>query len=108
MYRCDMQRSSMQCKIPEDMRAQLADDPFMQWCILRHDGLCKGRVQWQHAFKYAGKRQNELWGILPMCEYHHEHQAEYIGLQEDIMRLRIHDFDAVDDVHAKYPKSTLI
>ena len=97
----------MQCKIPEDMRAQLADDPFMQRCILERSD-CSGRIEWNHAFSYAGKRQNELWALLPMCEFHHRTQAAYRLYIDAVLRMRVYYFNAVDDFKEKYSKSTLI
>ena len=97
----------MQCKIPDDMRAQLADDPFMERCA-HEDIECEGRIEWHHAFTYAGKRVNELWSILPLCRYHHDKAAQIANFLQIIMHARMYQFDAIDDFKEKYPKSTLI
>jgi hypothetical protein len=102
-----MKRGSMQCRIPEDMREQLAADPFMQRCIF-NGYECEGALQWNHAFTYGGKRQNILWGILPMCKHHHDKEAQFRYSINGVMRNRIIHFNATDDFKDKYPKSTLI
>jgi hypothetical protein len=97
----------MQCRIPAEMREQLADDPFMRDCIVLGDN-CEGRVERNHAFTYAGKRQNAVWAILPMCHFHHEKEAQMRTLINAAMRSRMWAFNAVQNFMAKYPKSTLI
>lgn len=102
-----MKRGSMQCKIPEAMREQLAGDPFMERCILAgYD--CDGVIQWNHAFTYGGIRQNVLWGILPMCKYHHDKEASFRVEIAKVMRRRMIYFDAVKEFLEKYPRSTLL
>ena len=54
----------MRSPIPKAIREELSEDPFMKTCVLA--GECGGRIEWHHAFNYAGKRQNELWAILPV------------------------------------------
>jgi len=89
------------------MREQLADDPFMHRCII-NDALCEGRIEWNHSFTYGGRRQNELWAILPMCHRHHGEEAKWRPLIEQVMRKRIKHFNATNDFAAKYPQSVLI
>jgi hypothetical protein len=104
-----MKRTPLRLKIPEDMRDELSDDPFMQVCILAHLNLgCEGKIEWQDAFTYAGKRQNVIWGILPMCHVHHLRESKYRQEQEGAMRLRIDHFRAEEQVAILYPKSTLL
>lgn len=52
------------------MRDTLSKDPFMKQCCV-NDSECSGHIEWNHALKYQGERQNILWGIVPMCVYHH-------------------------------------
>lgn len=59
------------------MREELSDDPFMQKCCLSIYHTCKGRIQWHHHLKFAGKRVNEKWCILPVCELAHKLEAIY-------------------------------
>lgn len=56
--------------IPKKIRNRLSDDPFMATCI-HNNADCKGRVEWEHAFIYAGRQINEEWAIVPCCTYHH-------------------------------------
>jgi hypothetical protein len=64
------------------IRKQLAGDSFMSHCVYvqlaraghptpSNCGFCDGRIEWEHAFLYAGKQINEPWNIIPVCEYHH-------------------------------------
>ena len=102
-----MKRGSMQCKIPEAMRAELSEDPFMRVCII-NDAMCAGRIEWNHALTYGGRRVNELYALLPMCHLHHEQQAKWRPLIEQVMRKRIKHFGAAEEFAAKYPKSSLL
>ena len=63
--------------IPPKMREELSYDPFMSKCCLYRHHLCSGRIQWHHHLKFAGKRINEKWCILPVCELAHKEEAKY-------------------------------
>src|SRR5258708_7866297 len=102
-----MKCTPMRAAIPEDMREELAADAFMHNCII-NDALCEGRIEWNHAFTYAGKRINELWGLLPMCHLHHDQQAKWRPLIDEVMRKRIRHLGAAEDFKRKYPKSRLL
>lgn len=102
-----MKRGSLRCPIPEDMRDLLEVDSFMRRCII-DDDMCDGRLEWNHAFTYAGKRVNELWAIIPMCHTHHEQQAKWRPLIEQRMRQRIKQFGVEKLFRKEYPKSTLL
>lgn len=58
-------------KIPESLRAEMANDPYYKRCARFEEGNCSGRITWEHAIIYAGKQLNEKWAIIPICEYHH-------------------------------------
>lgn len=58
-------------KIPDDLRADMASDPYYTRCARSCDGGCDGRITWEHAIIYAGQQLNEKWAIIPLCEYHH-------------------------------------
>lgn len=98
---------AMRSPIPPAIRAKLADDPFMTRCIF-DNSTCDGRIEWQHALTYGGKRVNELYSILPLCSKHHREQGAYRIQQEAVMSQRIKHFHAEDEFRAKYPKSTLL
>jgi hypothetical protein len=102
-----MRRTPLRVAIPEDMRKQLAQDPFMRRCIV-DDGECEGRTEWDHAFSYAGRRQNEVWGILPMCSAHHGREAAYRPQIAAVMRQRLAHFGMEQEAREKYPKSLLV
>ncbi len=99
---------AMRSPIPPAIREELSNDPFMSECALDYLFECEGRIEWQHAMTYAGKRVNELYTIVPLCHFHHLHQAEFRREQEMVMRFRIKHFHAEDDFAAKYPKSNLL
>jgi hypothetical protein len=56
--------------IPKKMKEELAKDPFMKLCIHNNEE-CSGRIEWEHAWTYAGKQINEIWAIVPVCYMHH-------------------------------------
>ena len=97
----------MRCPIPKKMRDQLSKDPFMKSCIVANN--CEGRVEFDHAFKYAGRRINELWAILPLCTKHnHGVTKEVQRAREKYLRTRITHFNAESDFRTKYPRSRLL
>ena len=70
--------------IPQKMREELSEDPFMERCCLRN-ALCRGVIQWHHHLKFAGKRVNEKWCILPVCEYHHQKESIWKNQLDQVM-----------------------
>ena len=96
--RTTLKRGSMVKPIPLKMREELAEDPFMQECCLRHIE-CQGALQWHHNLMYASKRINEKGAILPLCEFHHRKEGKYKDQLNFIMELRM-----TDEEKAKYPK----
>jgi len=96
---------SLRCPIPKKMREELAQDPFMKKCAL-WDAECMGRVEWNHAVTYAGKRLNELWAIIPLCTKHHKEEAKNRMAIKEIVRDRIKHFGAEKEIKQRYPKLT--
>jgi hypothetical protein len=96
----------MRVAIPEDMREALAQDPFMRACII-DDDTCSGRIEWNHAFSYAGTRRNEPWGIIPMCNSHHGREAACRPQIATVMHKRLAHFGLTEEARDKYPKSIL-
>lgn len=76
--------SSMQKKIPPEIREKLSQDPFMTRCCIA-DETCQGRIEWNHHFQFAGRRMNDPWGILPMCTSHHRREAQFRDRLDIIM-----------------------
>lgn len=62
--------------IPDETRERLSADPFMSKCCVQ-DGECGGRIEWNHALLFAGRRQQFWWSILPMCSSHHSKTDRY-------------------------------
>jgi hypothetical protein len=102
-----MKRTALRVPIPDDMREALDQDPFMHRCIMDIYGGCSSRIEWNHAFTYAGRRRNELWAIIPMCSTHHRREAVYRPQIAATMRRRLAHFELEDDARAKYPKADL-
>lgn len=69
--------------IPLKLRKELAESVEMKTCIYNNTE-CKGRVEWEHAWTYAGKQIQEAWAIIPVCTYHHRGA----GLDKDYNRFR--------------------
>jgi len=55
--------------IPQKLRKQLSEDPFMEACC--YPGCACKEVEWHHSVIYARKQVNEKWAILPLCHEHH-------------------------------------
>ena len=81
----------MRSPIPKEIRNKLSKDPFMERCILA-PLFCAGRIEWNHAMTYKGKRINELYTILPMCHEHHRKEASYRDAIHSVLRARISHF----------------
>jgi len=96
----------MRVAIPEEMREALEQDPYMHRCIISNTE-CSGRIEWNHAFIYAGRRRNEPWALQPMCSTHHGQEAAYRPQLRRAMQKRMEYFELEDDARGKYSKSDL-
>lgn len=88
-------------KIPEDLRNEMAQDPYYEKCCLAHLGGCNGRIEWHHQLIYAGRQQNHKWCILPICHFHHSkaQNSQINAILEQIMASR-----ATPEELAEYPR----
>ena len=96
--------------IPPEIREKIADDPFMVFCIYERSDApnnnCDGRIEWEHAYLYSGKRINEQWAIVPCCTSHNRGKGivkeynRYIALLRAIKILP----DGLDDLMRRYPR----
>ena len=52
----------------------MALNPFYQRCALegKHGHVCRGRVTWEHALIFAGRKIQKPWSIIPLCAKAHE------------------------------------
>lgn len=52
----------------------MALNPFYQKCALagKHGHVCEGRVTWEHALIFAGRKIQKPWAIIPLCAKAHE------------------------------------
>ncbi len=88
------------------MRDEMSLDPYYQTCS-RANAECQGRITWEHVWIYAGKQVNEIWAIIPLCEYHHSvnwHQDGH-GLNKKINEAISLARATVEDLK-KYPTKT--
>lgn len=90
-------------KIPPKIRAQLARDRFMDRCFRHAEGNCSGRVEWEHAFIYAGKQVQERWAIVPACTFHHRGRGLDKNLNRYAALLRMTD-EELEETENKYPR----
>ena len=90
--------------IPPDTRAEIALDPFMRTCIYVSDNApnkdCYGRVEWEHAWIYAGKQIQEVWAIVPCCTSHNRGK----GIVKSYNQYRSIIRADLDDLKKRYPK----
>lgn len=80
----------------------IESDKFYQSCCLASPA-CHGRIQIHHAFTYAGKRVDDPWGLLPLCEKHHREEARYRYQLKTILLSRV----TKEEILSKYPKAVL-
>lgn len=103
---------SLRSPIPKDIRDVLNNDPWMARCIIERffngNLPCEGRIEWQHAMTYGGKRVNERYTILPMCVQHHKQQAKYRLQQEFFIVERCLQFGEWATAMKKYPNSDFV
>lgn len=84
--------------IPEKMKRVMAADPYYQKCV-HASSDCQGRIEWDHSFIYAGRQINEVWAILPTCQWHHRNIVHFRKESERIAVAR-----ATEEELSKYPR----
>ena len=89
--------------IPKKLREEISKDPFMTVCIYQSQGApnhnCKGRITWEHAYIYAGRKINAKWALVPCCENHNSGPA----MDKDYNRYRAIIRADIDELSEKYP-----
>ncbi len=84
-------------KIPEKLRKEIAEDPFMALCCITGSGS----VSWEHCWVYAGKQINEAWAIVPLRrDLNNSHPPKDIKERCQLISLE----RATKEDLAKYPK----
>jgi len=67
--------------IPHKLRTSLNDDAFYHKCCLTGKVSKPGvKIDWHHAWKYAGKQLNAEWNIFPIWDKMHN----FYGLKEAV------------------------
>lgn len=60
-------------KIPPKIRAKILLDPFYNTCARAHEGTCQSKkITIEHVIIFAGRQIDDLWNLIPLCEYHHD------------------------------------
>lgn len=49
----------------------IESDPFYKQCARIEEGNCSGRITLDHSLYFAGKRLDDWWSLVPVCEFHH-------------------------------------
>lgn len=57
--------------ISQKNREIISNDPYYRQCARHMDGSCDGRITIEHALIFGGKQIDELWNLIPLCEFHH-------------------------------------
>lgn len=59
--------------IPKKQREDMSRDPWYRICALGHvEGHeCGGKITWEHCIIFQGKKLQERWAIIPLCERGH-------------------------------------
>lgn len=53
-------------------------DPYYKVCARKDEGGCSGRITIEHSIIFAGRQLDDLWSLLPICEYYHS-----VGIYQD-------------------------
>lgn len=91
--------------IPSKVLSKILEDPYYQKCSRSLEKSCHGRITFEHVWIYAGKQIQEVWAIIPLCEYHHDVCTFQDGgdlkkeLNQYISLMRVSDEDL-----EKYPR----
>lgn len=58
-------------KISKTNKDIIATDEFYDVCCRADEYDCAGGITIEHALIYAGRQMDEIFALLPVCEYHH-------------------------------------
>ena len=94
--------------IPIKLRNALADDIDMKSCIYESldapNHNCSGRIEFEHAWTYAGRQINEIWAIVGCCTAHNRSKAMDKNYNRYRAILKAKRLGLWGEVKAKYPK----
>lgn len=82
--------------IPDDVRKQLQDEPDV---CARLSDECSGRITWEHALYYAGRKIQDRFAIIKLCEYHHLGSGLVKSINQQLAGARASEEDM-----KKYPR----
>ena len=78
-----MKQGSLSRPLTAEARKAIITDPFYKKCCRASDE-CDGRITIEHAIEYAGRRVDDVWALIPLCEYHHGLKGEGMNKRENI------------------------
>lgn len=54
-------------------RKEMSEDKFYKTCSLygQEGHVCGGKITWEHTLTFAGRKIQEIWAIIPLCERGH-------------------------------------
>lgn len=64
--------------IPKKLRDEMAADPWYSRCCISGVPSVKAKIEFHHAFIFAGRQVNEKWCIIPVAASIHEKVSNQI------------------------------
>ena len=96
-------------KIKKKLRTRISEDPQMRVCIYWNDNApnhdCDGRIEWEHAFIYAGKQINEEWAIVGCCTAHNRSDRMVKEYNQFIALQKAKKLGCWEEILRKYPRT---
>jgi len=62
--------------IPQKLKNELEQDTWYKRCCLTGRTRVQEKIEWHHAFAFAGRQINERWCILPLAKSIHDREKE--------------------------------
>lgn len=78
-----MKQGSMTRPLTTEARRAITTDSFFKKCC-RLNSECDGRITIEHAIEYAGKRIDDAWSLIPLCEFHHGLKGDGLNKRKNI------------------------
>lgn len=60
--------------IPQKLKEEILADDYYKKCCLT--GIINDKIDWHHAWQYAGKQINEKWAIMPIWWRKHAYYGD--------------------------------
>jgi hypothetical protein len=90
--------------IPAKMRDEMDADPFYhECCVTGLPASSWTKIEWHHAFTWAGQRVNEKWCIVPLAKAIHDRVHEP-AIAKTVERIILNRAD--EETLRRYSKAT--